>query len=281
MSTSSLSPVSADQFSSLSERVSQLERQMSSFSAKTRDLKPLRIDLDKLKTAFRDQLHVFQSTLNSVEFLQTVVRCLAEDLVLRTAPPTPQSIAEVPIADDPSHYPVEIPMETGKPLDGIISYLTTKHGGNVHDMRIVTVTSKSVAQYGTGAPQNVVDLASRSVFESEDHGNSDQWISWDFRNMRVRLTHYTIKTLKGLRSWSVQGSLDGDRWTEIDRQWDRDEFDCLKRRTVSFAVRKPAEFRLIRLVQWDRFVPGDPSSYSWNDRQLLLVAVEFFGTLCE
>jgi hypothetical protein len=35
-------------------------------------------------------------------------------------------------------------MERPKQLEGIISYLTKKHGGNVHEKGIVTVRSKSV-----------------------------------------------------------------------------------------------------------------------------------------
>jgi hypothetical protein len=40
---------------------------------------------------------------------------------------------------------VEFPLKEAKSLEGIISYLTRKHGGNVHDKGIVTITSKSVA----------------------------------------------------------------------------------------------------------------------------------------
>jgi hypothetical protein len=39
---------------------------------------------------------------------------------------------------------VGFPLQEPKFLAGIRSYLTEKHGGNVHDERIVTLTSKSV-----------------------------------------------------------------------------------------------------------------------------------------
>jgi hypothetical protein len=39
---------------------------------------------------------------------------------------------------------VEFPLKEANSLDGIIFYLTRKHGGNVHENGIVTITSKSV-----------------------------------------------------------------------------------------------------------------------------------------
>jgi hypothetical protein len=39
---------------------------------------------------------------------------------------------------------VDSPLQDAKSVEGIISYLTRKHGGNVHDKGIVTITSKSV-----------------------------------------------------------------------------------------------------------------------------------------
>jgi hypothetical protein len=88
--------------------------------------------------------------------------------------------------------------------DGIISCLTQKHGGNVHDKGIVSITSKSVfyddPKY---AGRNVADLTSDldrnvadftgSIFQSGHEPG--QWICWDFHEMRVSLTYYTIKSV--------------------------------------------------------------------------------------
>jgi hypothetical protein len=88
--------------------------------------------------------------------------------------------------------------------------------------------------------------------------------------MRVRPTHYTLRA-DCLKSWVVEGSLDGTSWTEIDRQTDNRNFwGCA---AASFAVSKPAEFRFIRLTQTDQNHAGED--------QLVLYAVEFFGTLSE
>jgi hypothetical protein len=88
--------------------------------------------------------------------------------------------------------------------------------------------------------------------------------------MCVRPTHCTIRTSR-LKSWVVEGALDGRSWTEIDRQ--KDNRDVNGWNTASFAVWKPAEFGFIWLTQTDKRLCGDD--------YLLLCAVEFFGTLSE
>jgi hypothetical protein len=156
-------------------------------------------------------------------------------------------------------------------VDGILSDLTKKHGGNVHEKEIVTIASKSFSDNPSYAPRNVADLTSGSIFLSKNE--PDQWVCWDFRERRVRPTHYTIWTgCDGRKSGVVEGSLDGESWAEIDRQTNNEDFkDGWK--TVSFAVSKPAECRFIRLTQTDE-------RYNGGDR-LVLGAVEFFGTLSE
>jgi hypothetical protein len=161
------------------------------------------------------------------------------------------------------------PMNDDNPLDGIISYLTQKHGGNVHAKEIVTITSRSVwndrPKY---RPKLVADLTTREWFRSKDEPN--QWICWDFHERRVRLTQYTIKG-PNLRSWVLEGSLDGEIWTEIDRQ--TDYVDFARAPMASFASASVAEFRFIRITQTDRRHDGHDF--------LSLRAVEFFGTLSE
>jgi hypothetical protein len=173
----------------------------------------------------------------------------------------------------PLPQPATIPMKEDKSLDGIISYLTTKHGGNVHDKGIVRMTSKSVHMDmpEKNRPQNAANLSSEPGFYSQDYPG--EWLCWDFGEMRVGLTHYTIRT-QYLKSWVVGGSLDGRSWKEIDRQTDNRDFNYHGfSGTASFVIADPAEFRFIRLTQTGRNHAGDD--------ELLLRAVEFFGTLSE
>jgi hypothetical protein len=161
------------------------------------------------------------------------------------------------------------PLKKAKSLDGIISYLTRKHGGNVHDKGIVTITSSDMDDRPKYTRKNVADFTSDSEFCSKDEPG--QWVCWDFHEMRVRLTHYTITCWK-LTSWVVESSLDGEAWTEIDRKTNNEDFRA-GLVTVSFAVSNSAECRFIRLTQTGK-------NHGCGD-SLLIKAFEFFGTLLE
>jgi hypothetical protein len=87
--------------------------------------------------------------------------------------------------------------------------------------------------------------------------------------MRIRPTHYIIEAC-WLKSWVVEGSLDGKSWTEIDRQTDNEDFRLGG--TGSFAISTPAECRFIRLTQADNHI---------GNNVRILHVVEFFGTLTE
>jgi hypothetical protein len=167
---------------------------------------------------------------------------------------------------------IEFPLQESKSLDGIISYLTRKHGGNVHDKGIVTITSKSVV---TGNPKfavrNIADLASASRFFSKDEPR--QWAYWDFREMLVHPTHYTMQLRTFLKFWVILSSLDGANWTEIDRKPNSTDFNVFPRPVTSFAVSNSAECRFIRLTQTDQARSGH--------RQLIIGGFQFFGTLLE
>jgi hypothetical protein len=174
---------------------------------------------------------------------------------------------------------VQCPMRKAKSLDGIISYLTKKHGGNVHEEGIVTITAASLV--GRCDVQNVADLTSDSDLVP------GQWVCWDFREMRVQPTHYTIEATL-LIYWALEGSLDDISWTEIDRRWDT-EISSNQNRT-SFAVSKQGKFRFIRLTQAVNApvctpLPGGLTLISTPirgpDPGMAVRAVEFFGTLFE
>jgi hypothetical protein len=85
------------------------------------------------------------------------------------------------------------------------------------------------------------------------------WYCWDFRQLRVQLTDYTITPLddnddfrlpwescplKGKISWLLEGSLDGVRWTELHLRPAAELTNALR-----FAVSAPMECRFIRLTR--------------------------------
>jgi hypothetical protein len=161
----------------------------------------------------------------------------------------------------------EFPLTRAMSVEGIIYYLTRKDGGNVHEKGIVTVTSKAVAV--DRDVRYLADLATVLAFQST--GGRREWVRWDFHKMRVRPTHYTIRSML-LKSWVVEGSLDAKAWTEIDRQTDNQDFKG-GWGAASFAVSNSTECRFIRLTQTGENHVGDDS--------LLVSAGEFFGTLVQ
>jgi hypothetical protein len=78
----------------------------------------------------------------------------------------------------------------GKSLDGVVSYLTTKYGGNVHDSGVITVTASGV--YPGYDHKNVVDLQNMSSAFCSD-GNSSAWICYELmKEIEVTLAYYSI-----------------------------------------------------------------------------------------
>jgi hypothetical protein len=166
---------------------------------------------------------------------------------------------------------VPFPLQTPTNLCGIITYLTAKHRHHLLDQNKLTITAKST--YNTSpvnAVTNLLAMNTRSDFWSKDAPG--QWVSWDFHQMGIRLTHYAIKTSVSHqpRSWVIEVSVDGVTWVEVDRQTKTDALQG-EREIVAFPIEKPPECRFFRITQTG---PNrDETNY------LALSAVELFGTL--
>jgi hypothetical protein len=258
----------------LSERIYNLEHQLSSppvrilaelkesIANHERQLESLDCRISALETNLRTDLKELKSDVRRRDRLSTF------DSESKSGLPAPVR----PVSPAKSLREVEFPLRAAKSVEGIIAYLTHKHGGNVHDKGIVTLTSKSVLNNDSDvALRNAADLTSDSYFNSGIEPG--QWICWDFHEMRVRWTHYTIRgTGLAMKSWVVESSLDGVNWIEIDRQTGNRDLVAHPGR-ASFAVSKSAEGRFIRLTQTGPRHAGD--------NNIGVRAVEFFGTLLE
>jgi hypothetical protein len=103
-------------------------------------------------------------------------------------------------------------------------------------------------------------------------------VCYDFKERRIALTSYTIRTNRSLpggshlKSWLVEASADGENWREVAREEDN---ECLNGEllTGTFAIAVDRECRFIRLVNIGR-------SGSRNDC-LYISAWEIFGSLVE
>jgi hypothetical protein len=167
--------------------------------------------------------------------------------------------------------PAELTVSYHSPFDGIIAYLTREYGGNVCDVGTVLVTASSVRQ--GNSLRNVVDFDSVSRVATEDVQNS--WIQYDFRDRQVGVNHYSLRSRSDndchhLMNWVIEGSIDGHRWTVLDRHTDCSDLVGMGL-IASYPVSGSTFFRMIRLRQF-----GKTDS---DSNILMLSAFELFGVL--
>jgi hypothetical protein len=159
-----------------------------------------------------------------------------------------------------------------EPFSGIISHLTADCGGNVHEHGVVSITASSTRR---NLCHQVANHGWNDYWYSDNRLNS--WIRFDFKDKRVQLTGYTVKSAGHgghyLRQWAVEGSNDGSNWTALDAR-DTQEL-CHDYATKTFRcesqVEKSEWFQYVRLRQTGE----DSTGFS----HLFLCNLEFFGKL--
>jgi hypothetical protein len=156
-------------------------------------------------------------------------------------------------------------------LHGIIAHLTRECGGNVHDRGIVDVSEKSPA---SGCPpKNAADLQSETYISSPNAPG--QWLCYDFKSRRVTPSHYSIRCLSSsyhLRSWVLEGSVDGSSWRALDDQANNATMTPTHQ-IGTFSIPHSFQCRFIRLRQTGKTADGSD--------HLVLFAFEIFGLLRE
>jgi hypothetical protein len=180
------------------------------------------------------------------------------------------------VSPSPSGPTVEtFPFRPSSPLNGIISHLTAKFGGNVHDRGVVHITANRVRSDDPSyAAKNVVDLGTDSYFSSANDAN--QSICFDFKKMTITPTHYSIRMNSNspnyhhLKSWVLEGSKEGNSWIEIDRQNDYGDLNSQFGVTI-FSVGRSESVGLLRLRQAGQNHQGNNFLY--------FTAFEIFGSV--
>lgn len=111
----------------------------------------------------------------------------------------------------------------GKELQGIIHYLTKKTGGNIHDNGTIEVTTNSLNTFHP--PKNLVDFSDPQLFYHSENRNQNIWLCFDFKNMEIEVSSYSIKSAPGykenkgnLKNWVFEVSNDGKNWTIVDQR---------------------------------------------------------------
>jgi hypothetical protein len=159
-------------------------------------------------------------------------------------------------------------------FEGLICHLGKCSGGNPHEKRIICATGTPSNGRSCYQPQNVADLQTDSFFYSKN--DAGQWLCYDFKDMRVAVTHYILRSGGGsvdsyhLRSWVLEGSADGSKWTEVDRRDNESRLNGPKA-IGTFEVRTVIESRFIRLRG---------TGPTWNNRNYVIFeAFDVFGGL--
>jgi len=156
------------------------------------------------------------------------------------------------------------------PLDGIVARLGRECGGNVDERGVVALTAETEF-----APRDAVDLADAATMYLSLNGPG-QWLCLDFKERRVRPSHYALRSAnqaKGWchpRSWALEVSADGAGWTEVDSRSENDDLDG-RSLVKAFPVRLTGEGRFVRL----RLTGKD---HNGSD-VLALSALELFGAI--
>jgi hypothetical protein len=147
-------------------------------------------------------------------------------------------------------------------------------GGNPHDKAIISATGTPHSDHPVYHPKNAADLQSDSYFWSQD--SAGRWVSYDFIEMRVAVTHYILRSNsdsaggRHLRSWVIEGSEDGGKWIEMDRRENDGSLNGAKS-IGSFEVRNVIECRYVRIR---------PTGPNWQgNNQLYFQAFDLFGGL--
>jgi hypothetical protein len=111
------------------------------------------------------------------------------------------------------------------------------------------------------------------MFCTQNTPNS--WICYDFKDMRVTLTHYSVRSRHDdnsnhLRSWILEGSIDCKSWVEMDHHMN-DSSLASQGAIATFPISSTSDYQYIRL----RHI-GLSSS---NCHNLVVNAIEFYGIL--
>lgn len=130
----------------------------------------------------------------------------------------------------------DIQYDRSNRFNGILSFLTTKTGGNIHDNDTIEITASSVhhkkaklvKSLGTYEPKIMLDNLkepnkSATDFYAPEDGINDFWVCFDFKNYRVQINGYLVKSnrfwdVSKAKNWVIEISDDGQKWIEIDKK---------------------------------------------------------------
>ncbi|OHT08255.1 hypothetical protein TRFO_23261 [Tritrichomonas foetus] len=140
-------------------------------------------------------------------------------------------------------------------LTGLLAYIKEQFPDN----KISSIIKVSSSPFNPqNPPENAIDFAKEDskYFESNDQEGS--WIMLDFGKMRVSVTHYALKTwfwgpnFQHLKSWTLEGSDDGNEWAELDSRDNEDSLnDALAFRRFKCQINVSCRYIRLRSTDTD------------------------------
>jgi hypothetical protein len=166
------------------------------------------------------------------------------------------------------------------PFAGIFAKLREEGHGNPLEAGLVLITSPTECheEYPLTVLLEYTDRLDKCFwnFAKYEPTPDDAWLQFDFRDRRIALTAYTIRSggSSHPKSWSISGSGDGEGWVTLHEVADCCDLDG-PRKTKTFRVDASGQaFRYLRYAQAENDSRRPERKWRIN-----IKAIEFFSTL--
>jgi hypothetical protein len=174
---------------------------------------------------------------------------------------------------------VEFFSSSPRPLDGIIRHLCRGAGSFARAQELKLLVVHASPHKPSEGPPLLFDDQDTTYFRTLDGTGPDQWLCFDFNELRVTVAHGTMRPRHDLgkdaghhlKSWVLEGSETGDTgsWFPLDFQYENEDLNYA-RACPTFTIRHPDECRLVRLRALGN---------SYGSNHLILSGFELFGSL--
>ena len=154
-------------------------------------------------------------------------------------------------------------------FDGIFDFLTKKTGSNIHNSKIIEITSNSALN--GYHPKFLLETCTSYVTLA---GEKYAWVCFDFINMKIEITEYKIDASGScpIKNWVLEVSNDKSNWKTIDTH-SNDEIFKGSIKIQTFKVQKNDFSRYCRIRH-----TGEFCDYS-SGCHMQIYRIEFYGKL--
>ncbi|KAK8875656.1 hypothetical protein M9Y10_005830 [Tritrichomonas musculus] len=157
------------------------------------------------------------------------------------------------------------------PFKGLFAELFKQSKLNLHMAGVIRVTSSGSSHLSTKQPHEIINPTGRGDWISNNAPNA--FLQIDFRSYLFHPTYYSLsfysmKKDNRIKSWVMQGSVDGSSWFCLDEVRLNRRFDSSQ---ISCAMFSDIPVRFVRICQIGKNLSGN--------NVLSLHQIEFFGEL--